>query len=540
MRLSKRAEANDPAKLVETFVDVGTLFTQLSSRDHQIIYGRRGTGKTHAFQYLAAKVRQDNADIAVYVDMRTIGSTGGIYADPTLTISERGTRLLSDTLAVIHSQLTDAILEATYESEAVLPTNDDFTSALKILDDLATAIQDVRVVGEHETETTTGETQSADRGSSLSATVGKSPSVGASLSEHQQSSRQTGQRTHDKGVLQSHVHFGAVSSTLTRLSAKLPGKQIWILLDEWAVVPLELQPILGDMVRRCLFPIRHLTVKIGAIEQRSNFRVDLPAGGYLGIELGADAAVDVNLDDFLVFGTDESSQEKAKSFFAELLFRHVRAFYAGEGSADEAPPSAADMIRHGFTQMNAFAELVRAAEGVPRDAINIVALAAQHAESVPLSMPHVRQAAGNWYMRDKEKAIEADPQAHAPLTWIIDEVIGRRKARAFLLQAEESGHPLIGKLYDARVLHLLKSSVSTHDRPGVRFRVYGLDFGCYVQLINTAKEPESLLPGIAIEDIEVPRDDYRAIRTAILRINDFLRARGLGGEPEPDEGGSSE
>jgi hypothetical protein len=45
MRLIRRAEAADPEMLVETFVDAGTLFASLATPDHQILSGRRGTGK---------------------------------------------------------------------------------------------------------------------------------------------------------------------------------------------------------------------------------------------------------------------------------------------------------------------------------------------------------------------------------------------------------------------------------------------------------------------------------------------------------------
>jgi hypothetical protein len=105
---------------------------------------------------------------------------------------------------------------------------------------------------------------------------------------------------------------------------------------------------------------------------------------------------------------------------------------------------------------------------------------------------------------------------------IIDTVIGDRRARAFLLQSGES-HPLIDTLYDARVLHILKRNVSTHDQPGVRYDVYKLDYGCYVDLIATVKAPLGFLPS---EDdngqggyIEVPPDDYRSIRRAILDLS---------------------
>jgi hypothetical protein len=54
LKLSKRAETvSDRAKLVQTFVDTGALGTLLVSHDHQIVFGRRGTGKTHALLYLA-------------------------------------------------------------------------------------------------------------------------------------------------------------------------------------------------------------------------------------------------------------------------------------------------------------------------------------------------------------------------------------------------------------------------------------------------------------------------------------------------------
>lgn len=78
----------------------------LSSADHQIVYGRRGTRKTHALWYLADEV-QKRGDLAVFIDMRTIGSTGGVYADPNVPIRERGTRLLLDTIKVIPGRLRD-------------------------------------------------------------------------------------------------------------------------------------------------------------------------------------------------------------------------------------------------------------------------------------------------------------------------------------------------------------------------------------------------------------------------------------------------
>ena len=63
---------------------------------------------------------------------------------------------------------------------------------------------------------------------------------------------------------------------------------------------------------------------------------------------------------------------------------------------------------------------MRAAEGVPRDAINVIAMAAQQAGDRQIGIPDVRHAARIWYTRDKESAVEANPDALALLHWIVD------------------------------------------------------------------------------------------------------------------------
>lgn len=287
---------------------------------------------------------------------------------------------------------------------------------------------------------------------------------------------------------------------------------------------MELQPYLADLIRRSVFPVSGITVKIAAIEHRTNFRIQVSQGDYLGIELGADAAADVNLDDFMVF---DNNEDRAKEFFREFLFKHFQASVRGEESG--TPQSATALVSAAFTQMSAFDEFVRATEGVPRDAINILSMSAQRARDNLISVPDVRAAAKVWYQRDKESAVRSHTDALDLLNWIVDEVIGGRRARAFLLGSNVR-HELIDSLFDSRVLHILKRSISAHDQPGVRYDVYKLDFGCYVDLQATARAPQGLL---AVDDpavesgayIEVPPDDYRSIRRAILDIERFERRR---------------
>jgi len=109
VQLTKRAETADPATLVQTFVDFGTLLPSISTRDNQVIFGRRGTGKTHALVYTLEKAKADGA-LTVYVDLRTAGSSTSVYSNSKLPISERATRMLLDVLGFVHNELTAAAL----------------------------------------------------------------------------------------------------------------------------------------------------------------------------------------------------------------------------------------------------------------------------------------------------------------------------------------------------------------------------------------------------------------------------------------------
>lgn len=70
---------------------------------------------------------------------------------------------------------------------------------------------------------------------------------------------------------------------------------------------------------------------------------------------------------------------------------------------------------------------------VPRDAINIAALAAQHANDEPISITHVRRASRDWFLRDKQTAISTNEAARHMLQQLVNEVVGRRRSRTFVL-----------------------------------------------------------------------------------------------------------
>lgn len=519
LKVVRRAERQDDDVLQKTFVDVGSVFDTLSSVDHQIVYGRRGTGKTHLLTVFKQSRRQ-RGEVVVQIDMRNIGSSGGIYSDPNLPLAYRGTRLLIDVLAAIHNALYD---QAATDAHA---QGFDLGASGQALDHFLEAHVEVKVQGTTSLEKVNTDEASAAGEMGLGATAANVPSISFNSKASETTRAVEVVKRTDTGQETLRVNFGRVGVATRALVDTLPGKRLWLLLDEWSEVPLDIQPYLADLLRRALLATKGIVVKIAAIEQRSKFLIPDRVQGNVGFELGADVASAVNLDDHMVFDNDEA---RAVQFFKALVFKHLRAALDSEGL--NGPTSIDELISQGFTQANAFAEVVRACEGVPRDAINILSHAAQRANHTTISVSDVRVAAQQWYLASKDGAVGAHDEAKRLLTWIIDKVIKERQAKAFLLQAG-TRDDLIEYLYDERVLHVLRKGMSSKDSPGKRFTVYGIDYGCYVDLISTARAPKGVLDvGGETSDYapSVPLTDLRSIRRCVLDLAEFYGAAHVGG-----------
>jgi len=412
----------------------------------------------------------------------------------------------------MHDQILSSVLE--YSEEY------DLSRLGPLLDGFIDAATEVTVKGTVVIEESAGVTTRDTESSSIGVDVSKN-AMGFKMGTSGENTREVAghRRSAREGEERLRVHFGAVGTHLRHLVDALPNSRLWLILDEWSEIPLDLQPFLADLLRRTVLPTSGVSVKIAAIEQRCRFRIPDSELSYIGIEIGADAAASINLDEFLVF---DNNKDLAMNFFRELLFKHLRALDRDEGSS-LLPATSSATINEIFTQRNAFEEFVRCAEGVPRDAINILGVAAQKAGNEQISVPDIRVSGRVWYTRAKQNAVSSKPGAQDLLSWIIDRVIGHRSAKAFLLSADVQDE-LIDFLYDSRVMHVIKQGVSAQDVPGVRFNVYALDYGCYVDLINTARAPKGLFE-VDTEDgaeyIEVPLTDFRSIRRSILDIAEF-------------------
>jgi hypothetical protein len=325
------------------------------------------------------------------------------------------------------------------------------------------------------------------------------------------------------------IVFPDLYKTLNEI-LNLADTHLYLLIDEWSSLPFDIQPYLAEFLKRGVLTVNSCTLKISALEYRCRFNLRSDSG-ILGFELGADISTAIDLDDYFVF---DRNPDQIVSIYSDILFRHL---------ASELPKeylqhthminSGGDLISRMFTERKTFEELSRAAEGVIRDLINIFTKAffdSNKRGRSNIDKKAITESARQWFEQDKSQN-HLDDDLQEILQRIVTEVIGEKKARSFLLPRDLERHPAIQSLFDARVIHHLQRGYADKDNPGVRYNIYTIDYGTYVDLIGTSKQPQLNLfdsdesgSGDIKGELVVPFDDKRSIRRIILSES-ILRSR---------------
>jgi hypothetical protein len=232
--------------------------------------------------------------------------------------------------------------------------------------------------------------------------------------------------------------------------------------------------------------------------------------------LGADISTAPDLDDYFVF---DRNPDHITDIYADVLLKHLASELPEKFLASRYEVrSGRELASKLFTERSTCAEMARASEGVMRDLINIFTQAffnAQRRGRENIDKRAIVESARQWFEQDKAQYL--DDQLQDVLRMIVDEVIGKRRARSFLLPRELEKHPIIQRLFDARVLHHMQRGYADKDNPGVRYNIYAIDYGAYVDLLGTSRQPQvDLVSQNEGNDLVVPFDDKRSIRRIIL------------------------
>lgn len=443
-----------------TYVDNG-IIQQVVNVNDQIIFGRRGTGKTHLLKYAGPKLEATKKNgISSFIDMRTLSSASEM-ASSDISLEKRCFAVIRDICRSIHGTLSDHALN--YKSYKNIPKIlDEFGLASSGYETNKTPVRSLEKTGEESRNIKAGK-------------AGFKSSLELNISGDIQSEKKENREGETEYSYENRktVRYSNISKSLKSYLNELDA-HLFIIIDEWSSIPLELQPDIAEFVKRVLLCENKVSVKIGAIRARTNLRDQNK-----GMELGADISSSINLDDFYIFDRDP---EVVTEVFEKILFNHLTNSLGTIAIFNERIATPDKLVEKIFTRKTDFIELVISAEGVIRDFMNIFnkCINTCYANSYEkIRNDIVRNSALIWYREDKRGTLD---ESEKDILKKIVRFCVQNGVRAFLAPISFRNHAGLQRLVDLRTVHSLVSSI---DLDMDEFDLYTIDYGAYADMGNS-------------------------------------------------------
>lgn len=489
-RLATRAE--DLTDFDETFVE--TIFPEmLEARQHQIIYGRRGTGKTHLLRLVEHRLRENFIEggiLPVYVNGSQLSQEiSTVSTNPDLVALAIYVQLMEHIGLELSSFVYD-LNQANFWERIV---GGKRSQAAKQADAIAVTLHDVLTNGQVRVLPTGDVSEEAISLAEISKKVAAGALVridprnlgwvikaGARAERSTKSSSLTTWNIHGEVILP----FSQVSFQLERLLDLLGKASLHILFDEWSEIDKDpqVQPYLAEMLRRTASAVPDMYLKLACIPGRTTLATPITehVTNPIGLEEGDDIHADVDLDKIVFAG---ESIDQLVPFFMAMIYRHVGANveWVRNTKFTHFQIFLTSLI---FSDTSSFAELCQASGGVPRDFMNIyrqaTAIAANTGKSGQarplLELLTVRMAAKPVYQSKRASFGRAMSPQLQLLDKIYQEIYVRKHSYLFLLSEELTEDGTFQTLYMEKLIHRLPA---TYYDPGDEktYQYFQLDYG---------------------------------------------------------------
>jgi hypothetical protein len=471
------------------YVDIG-LLGQLHSGDWQVLFGRRGTGKTQLlgtlFERLSSPSEAD--DIAIFFtgfqfraspvggdvpdQLRGLGYFQCFIDDLSVELSKRVDLLLQS--SSVGSKLSGSASRRREKAEKL-------GIEILMLAQTGTPLSAYGLTKQgygESSDRTTGSKYSAHAGLDLSLLAAK-PAVKAGAERvTSRSSRTTTDLVFDSPAV---PRFSKVRRKILELLDQLGANRLYILIDEWSAMDSSasstIQPIFAELLKITFAGTPRITVKIATNRYQSRFSNQAGRGAHRGLELGADIFPAVNLDRAVL------NDDDLLRFYEQLLFRRLSVAEPrlavfdpnGDGTPDE------QFLLSIFKDARAYRELVQGAEGIPRRFLRVFNALAER------SNYRLRELWGASSVQEMIMATlddDTDLAYHSEASQLIlqlQDLVVATKSRIFFVDREDAPmlQNAIDELLEKRLVHEVpRNRVSANLRG--HFDVYTVDYGLWL------------------------------------------------------------
>jgi hypothetical protein len=504
----------------------------LKNPDWQVIYGRRGTGKTFLLGVLSEEVHQQLDQLRILALRITaqdciVSPTGRAVDDKSRALGYFQTfiELLADRLIQSVEQL---IGRPKFLDSITGGRRRRIEKIEEIALDILSLSQAGFPVAAFANQTQSLQTLSTVRNTAtIDATVNASisplsPTLKAGVNAQAQAKEEhqaTQARSVDSGAV---PRFARVRQKLLELLDLMDIRHLNILIDEWSALDptavTAVQPEFAELLKRTFAGTGKISVKIATNRYQTRFSNRAAGREYRGLELNADIFEAANLDHILM------TEDELWSFYEMLLYKrllfcepklHVFDPY-NTGHPDE------QFILSLFRDPRAFTELVKGASGIPRDFLLIFNELSRHFDFS--ATPTWEAAEVQRCIREKsavkQEDIEYRSETDQLLTRCIREIVLSTASRLFFIARadRDSLNAAVEELLEKRLIH---GYPKTHLTPEIRSHHDGflIDYGLWLDWqysTHHAKTQEEYTPLLSLEQVEQLTIDTSVIDRQLL------------------------
>jgi hypothetical protein len=426
------------------YVDVGGNMPRVAAKQHQIIFGRRGSGKSCLLVHFHRAVACESQILSIYIDSDDIKRLG--YPDVLIRIL----LTVTEALPGPHRSWFQRLIRRP------IPPLEAQRDELRTLLDLA-----------EQADVTAEDKKSREKKAELGIAEGPGK-LGGSIGSSSSSARTSKFKEAKLDVLERHLQDykqvikGAVDASLFQAAA--------IIVDDFYLFHRSVQPDVVDYLHR-LARGTDLYLKIGTVRHRTVLmRHD-------GQQIGVDPTQDVeeiNLD--RTFEDVDSTAD----FLALMLDSMTRK--VGVESGKE------------FISEDGLRELALASGGVPRDYLTTLVAGVEAARALgqtQVTPKSIYKGAGRISYRTKLKNLRDDTGQDADAIErvfrdLISFCLKEKKKTGFLISQSEvtdhaPEHEIIQQLMDFKLIHVVESDTSAASGRSGRYEAYTLDFALFME-----------------------------------------------------------
>lgn len=428
-------ENHDPV-----YVDIGNNLVRFSSTQQQVLFGRRGSGKSCLLVHFLQTSKRDKETLSIYVSIDEIKRLG--FPDVLIRI-----------LLTIYSSLPGA--RPKWFEFWQSPLRKKIAELQKLLDEPE--------------EASVSRKQVEERNSGVA--VKSESAIGAELTGSSKRGLEVVSTYENKKLQYLERHLQDFKSVLRDVLARARVNG-YVLVDDFYLIQREMQPNVVDYLHRLLRGTKGY-LKLATIRHRTTLRKH--DGQTIGVELLQDVeeiSLDKTFEDF-----------EATNDYLHSMLRRMAEEFAGE--VDVASLFNPDASR----------ALTLASGGVPRDFLNIfveaIDVSCRGGKVDRLTPTAIYKAAASLSYRSKlanlreEAGFDSDALERL-FSDIVNFCLGERKKTVFLINHDDLTrfpleHELLQQLMDFKLVHLVAGNTSAASGRAGRFAAYTLDFSIFME-----------------------------------------------------------